>query len=81
MSGSGSATGIGRTTIERSRQAAWRNLRGPESSFDPAEPTQPKRVMRGGSFLCSDQYCSRYMVGHRGKGEVSTGTNHLGSVA
>jgi sulfatase modifying factor 1 len=55
-----------------------RNPRGPESSFDPAEPTQPKRVMRGGSFLCTDQYCSRYMVGTRGKGEVSTGTNHLG---
>ena len=38
----------------------------------------PKRVHRGGSFLCTDQYCSRYMVGTRGKGEVSTGTNHLG---
>src|SRR4029077_14972027 len=33
---------------------------------------------RGGSFLCSDQYCSRYTVGTRGKGEVNTGTNHLG---
>jgi hypothetical protein len=31
-----------------------------------------------GSFLCTDQYCLRYMVGTRGKGEVSTGTNHLG---
>ena len=31
-----------------------------------------------GSFLCTDQYCSRYMVGTRGKGEISTGTNHLG---
>ena len=54
------------------------NPRGPVSSFDPGEPSQPKRVMRGGSFLCTDQYCSRYMVGTRGKGEVSTGTNHLG---
>jgi formylglycine-generating enzyme required for sulfatase activity len=54
------------------------NPRGPASSFDPDEPNQPKRVMRGGSFLCTDQYCSRYMVGTRGKGEVSTGTNHLG---
>jgi hypothetical protein len=34
--------------------------------------------MRGGSFLCTDQYCSRYMVGTRGKGEVGTGTSHLG---
>jgi len=55
-----------------------RNPQGPESSFDPAEPGQPKKVHRGGSFLCTDQYCSRYLVGTRGKGEVSTGTNHLG---
>jgi sulfatase modifying factor 1 len=54
------------------------NPQGPSSSVDPAEPGVPKRVMRGGSFLCTDQYCSRYMVGTRGKGEVSTGTNHLG---
>ena len=55
-----------------------RNPRGPDSSFDPAEPGQPKKVHRGGSFLCTDQYCSRYIVGTRGKGEVHTGTNHLG---
>jgi formylglycine-generating enzyme required for sulfatase activity len=55
-----------------------RNPQGPNASFDPDEPGEPKRVMRGGSFLCTDQYCSRYMVGTRGKGEVSTGTNHLG---
>ena len=55
-----------------------RNPRGPSSSFDPEEPREKKRVMRGGSFLCTDQYCSRYMVGTRGKGDVSTGTNHLG---
>lgn len=60
------------------RGGVARNPQGPASSFDPAEPGQPKRVMRGGSFLCTDQYCSRYMVGTRGKGEVSTGTNHLG---
>jgi formylglycine-generating enzyme required for sulfatase activity len=55
-----------------------RNPTGPASAFDPDEPGEPKRVHRGGSFLCTDQYCSRYMVGTRGKGEVSTGTNHLG---
>jgi formylglycine-generating enzyme required for sulfatase activity len=55
-----------------------RNPQGPPSAFDPDEPNQPKRVHRGGSFLCTDQYCSRYIVGTRGKGEVSTGTNHLG---
>lgn len=55
-----------------------RNPQGPDSPLDPAEPKEKKKVHRGGSFLCTDQYCSRYMVGTRGKGEVSTGTNHLG---
>jgi formylglycine-generating enzyme required for sulfatase activity len=55
-----------------------RNPKGPAAPFDPAEPTANKRVQRGGSFLCTDQYCSRYMVGTRGKGEVSSASNHLG---
>ncbi|HBP87171.1 MAG TPA: formylglycine-generating enzyme family protein [Nitrospirales bacterium] len=55
-----------------------RNPQGPDSPFDPSEPSEKKRVHRGGSFLCTEQYCSRYMVGTRGKGEISTGTNHLG---
>jgi formylglycine-generating enzyme required for sulfatase activity len=55
-----------------------RNPRGPETSYDPAEPGQPKRVHRGGSFLCTEQYCTRYMLGTRGKGEVRTGSNHVG---
>jgi len=55
-----------------------RNPGGPADGFDPAEPGLPKRVHRGGSFLCTDQYCARYMVGTRGKGEVRTGSNHLG---
>ena len=46
-----------------------RNPTGPSDSFDPDEPGQNKRVHRGGSFLCTDQYCSRYMVGTRGKGD------------
>ena len=51
---------------------------GPADSFDPQEPGQAKRVQRGGSFLCSDQYCSRYIVGTRGKGEIASSTNHIG---
>jgi formylglycine-generating enzyme len=55
-----------------------RNPQGPASSLDPAEPGQAKRVHRGGSFLCTEQYCTRYMIGTRGKGEISSGSNHVG---
>jgi formylglycine-generating enzyme required for sulfatase activity len=54
------------------------NPQGPDSSFDPNEPGVKKRVQKGGSFLCTDQYCSRYMPGGRGKGEVMTSSNHVG---
>jgi sulfatase modifying factor 1 len=55
-----------------------RNPQGPTTSLDPSEPGVQKRVQRGGSFLCTAQYCSRYIVGTRGKGEVSSATNHIG---
>lgn len=54
------------------------NPRGPRSSLDPDEPGVPKRVHRGGSYLCTDQYCKRYIAGARSKGATDTGTNHLG---
>jgi formylglycine-generating enzyme required for sulfatase activity len=55
-----------------------RNPQGPEQSFDPFEPGIAKRVQKGGSFLCSDQYCGRYRPGGRGKGDPSTGASHVG---
>jgi formylglycine-generating enzyme required for sulfatase activity len=55
-----------------------RNPQGPATSLDPVEPGVEKRVQRGGSFLCTAQYCSRYIVGTRGKGEVTSATNHIG---
>jgi formylglycine-generating enzyme required for sulfatase activity len=55
-----------------------KNPEGPPSAFDPAEPSVPKRVQRGGSFLCSDQYCSRYQVGLRGKAEPDSSSVHAG---
>jgi formylglycine-generating enzyme len=54
------------------------NPRGPADSFDPSEPGVQKKVHKGGSYLCTDQYCVRYMPGGRGKGATDTGTSHLG---
>ena len=58
--------------------APSKNPIGPESGFDPREPTIPKRVSRGGSFLCSDEYCVNYRVGNRGSSDPMTGLNHTG---
>jgi formylglycine-generating enzyme len=44
-----------------------RNPQGPQTSYDPDEPTERKSVHRGGSFLCTDQYCSRYVVAREAK--------------
>jgi formylglycine-generating enzyme required for sulfatase activity len=54
------------------------NPKGPSDSDDPAEPGIPKRVKRGGSFLCSDMYCVRYLPGARGKGATDSGASHIG---
>ena len=54
------------------------NPAGPETPYDVASPEEKKKVQRGGSFLCTDQYCTRYMVGTRGKGEWRSAANHIG---
>lgn len=60
------------------RSSPDRNPMGPVSSVDPLEPTIPKRVQRGGSFMCSDNYCIGYRVAARMKGDLTTGTFHCG---
>jgi formylglycine-generating enzyme len=66
------------TYARRAKAAPIVDPQGPPDSFDPEEPGVPKRVQRGGSFLCTDQYCSRYMPGTRGRGAPDTGASHLG---
>jgi formylglycine-generating enzyme len=59
-------------------QGTARNPQGPADSFDPQEPGIQKRVQKSGSFLCSDQYCARYLVGSRGKGATDSGSSNVG---
>ncbi|PNQ73896.1 formylglycine-generating enzyme family protein [Hanstruepera neustonica] len=55
------------------------NPTGPESSFDPNDPyVTQKRVIKGGSFLCSEQYCSNYRSTSRMATSTDSGQNHLG---
>ncbi len=54
------------------------NPRGPIKSYDSDEPLIAKRVMRGGSFLCNESYCSGYRVAARMKTSADSGMEHLG---
>lgn len=51
---------------------------GPDASLDPDEPKVPKRVQKGGSFLCNADYCTRYLVGSRGKAEPNSASPNVG---
>jgi formylglycine-generating enzyme len=51
---------------------------GPESSLDPNEPNAKKRVQKGGSFLCAENYCVRYIAGARHSGEIESAADHIG---
>jgi len=50
------------------------------ASLDPAQPQFriPRRVIKGGSFLCADSYCMRYRPGARRPQMVDTGMSHIG---
>jgi formylglycine-generating enzyme required for sulfatase activity len=55
-----------------------RNPLGPSSCFDPHGRGEMMRVVRGGSYLCADEYCARYRAGGRQPGEITTGQCHTG---
>ena len=49
------------------------------STTDPAGPAQgTERVMRGGSWMCSENYCSNYRVAGRSHATPDTGLNNVG---
>ncbi len=51
-----------------------------EDSVDPAQPQfrVPRRVIKGGSFLCADSYCRRYRPAARRPQMIDTGMSHVG---
>lgn len=54
------------------------NPKGPADYYDPNEPYAEKHVVRGGSFLCNDSYCSGYRVARRMSSSRDSGLNHTG---
>jgi formylglycine-generating enzyme required for sulfatase activity len=58
------------------------NPRGPDDSYDPADrfalPDAPKRVTRGGSFLCNEDYCLSYRPSARRGNDPDNPMSHIG---
>jgi len=69
----------------QSRQAGKRPIadpQGPADSFDPSDPNvpanAPKRVIRGGSFLCDESYCLSYRPSARQGADPHSPMSHVG---
>ena len=54
------------------------NPTGSTKSFDPQEPHAKKYVIKGGSYLCADNYCSNYRPSARQAAAFDSGTSNLG---
>jgi formylglycine-generating enzyme required for sulfatase activity len=71
-----------RVTAEDKPCCVPRNPRGPslEDSYDPQQPQfrVPRKVVKGGSFLCADSYCRRYRPAARRPQMIDTGMSHVG---
>jgi sulfatase modifying factor 1 len=63
---------------KRSGMPQCHNPKGPSNSFDPTDPYSTKRVIKGGSFLCSEEYCSSYRPNARMAASLDSGQEHLG---
>jgi formylglycine-generating enzyme required for sulfatase activity len=51
-----------------------------QGSIDPREPGAaiPRKVLKGGSFACAENYCQRYRPAARMHHPIDTGTCHIG---
>ena len=54
------------------------NPNGPDKVNDPSEPNAIKHVIKGGSYLCSDDYCVNYRPSARLGAAYDSGTSHIG---
>jgi len=66
------------SNMEAASKNVCRNPGGPAESYDPSDPYAPKRVVKGGSFLCNPDYCESYRPSARRGTPPDTGSSHTG---
>lgn len=60
------------------KESPKQNPKGPSETYDPSSSNASHKVMRGGSFLCNDSYCSGYRVSARMQSTPDTSLEHTG---
>jgi formylglycine-generating enzyme required for sulfatase activity len=63
---------------ERASHGVCDNPTGPANGFDPTDPYEQRRVIKGGSFLCNPSYCESYRPSARRGTPPDTGSSHVG---
>ncbi|PWH84079.1 formylglycine-generating enzyme family protein [Algibacter marinivivus] len=54
------------------------NPQGPDKAYNPSQPYLQEKVIKGGSFLCSDSYCASYRVSSRMGTSMDSSSEHIG---
>ena len=64
--------------VRAKAQGVIANPAGPDKTFSAHNPAAMERVTKGGSFLCSPQYCESYRPTARRGTPPDTGSGHVG---
>lgn len=57
---------------------ADRRMPSVEQGYDPRQPGVTVKTIKGGSFLCADNYCQRYRPSARQGQDVTLASSHIG---
>lgn len=54
------------------------NPQGASKAFNPNNPYQQERIIKGGSYLCHDSYCASYRISAKMAMSPDSGSDHVG---
>lgn len=63
---------------EISKIRGVKNPKGAKKPYNPLNPYEKEKVIKGGSFLCSASYCANYRISARMATSLDSGLEHLG---
>ncbi|WP_425237634.1 formylglycine-generating enzyme family protein [Ulvibacterium sp.] len=61
-----------------SKGTILRNPKGADTPYNERDPYAREKVMKGGSFLCSESYCASYRISSRMATSLDSSLEHLG---